>query len=115
METKLTQKQNQNQDLILNLSMHANDKPVHVIRCGNIKAACWLNHGESGSFLSTSIARVYHDKSTDQWGQSHSFSDTRDLLTVAFVSQEMCRWISEQKRVDSVEVETDEESLMPEE
>lgn len=89
--------------------MDMNNKPAHVIRCGNIKAACWLNHGESGRFYSTSIARVYHDKSSDQWGQSHAFSDTRDLLTVAFVSQEMCRWISEQKRVEFVEEETIDE------
>ena len=76
--------------------MNTNNKPVHVIRCGNIKATCWLNSTQAGYFYNTTITSSYRDKSTDEWGDSGSFSD-RELLTVAHAFQEMYRWICEQK------------------
>jgi hypothetical protein len=112
MDTIQSQNKNnrdQDQDMSLDINIHTDGKPIHVIRCGNIKAACWLNDGMSGRFFSTGIARVYRDKSKQEWGQSHAFTDTRDLLTVAYVAQEMCRWICDNKRVVSVETESDDE------
>ena len=88
METNQSQNKNnrdQDQDMSLDINIHTDGKPIHVIRCGNIKAACWLNDGMSGRFFSTGIVRVYRDKSKQEWGQSHAFTDTRDLLTVAYV------------------------------
>lgn len=83
--------------------MDTNNKPIHVVRCGNIRAACWLNRSESGTFFNTKVERVYFDKSTEQFGESNAFTDYRDLLAVAFVTQEMCRWICERRRADADE------------
>ena len=76
--------------------MNTNNKPVHTIRCGNIKAACWLDSTQAGYFYNTTITSSYRDKATDEWGDSSSFSD-RDLLAVAHAAQEMYRWICERK------------------
>ena len=76
--------------------MNMNNKPVHTIRCGNIRATCWINGTQAGYFYNTTIAALYRDKSTDEWGDSNSFSD-RDLLAVAHAAQEMYRWICERK------------------
>ena len=87
--------------------MDTNNKPVHVIRCGNAKSTCWLNRTHAGVFYSTTLAVIYRDKSTDEWGDSTSFSD-RDLLAVAHAAQEMYRWICQQKA--SANVQDDEDS-----
>ena len=87
--------------------MNTDNKPVHVISCGHIKAVCWLNSTQAGYFYNTTITSSYRDKSTDEWGDSSSFSD-RDLLVVAHATQEMYRWICEQKA--SASTQNDEDS-----
>ena len=82
--------------------MNLNNKPVHIVRCGNIKAVCWLNGTQAGYFYNTTITTSYKDKSTDEWGDSSSFSD-RDLLAVAHAAQEMFRWICDQKALASAQ------------
>ena len=80
--------------------MDTQNKPVHVIRCGYTKATCWLDSTQSGYFYNTTIKTAYK-KSTDEWGDSSSFSD-RDLLAVAHAAQEMYRWICQQKAAANV-------------
>ena len=87
--------------------MDTQNKPVHVVRCGYIRAACWLNGTQAGYFYNTTITAAYRDKSTDEWGDSSSFSD-RDLLAVAHAAQEMYRWICQQKA--SANVQDDQDS-----
>jgi len=86
--------------------MENHNGPVHVIRCGNIKAACWLNSTQAGYFYNTTISSQYKDKSTDEWGDTNSFSD-RELLAVAHAAQEMYRWICEKKMAANTPAPTD--------
>ncbi len=76
--------------------MNTMNKPVHVVRCGNVKATCWLNSTQAGYFYNTTINTQYKDKTTDEWSESSSFSD-RELLAAAHAAQETYRWICEQK------------------
>jgi len=78
--------------------MDMNKKPMHVVRCGNIRAACWLNQSEAGNFYNTKITSIYRDKESEEWSDSSSFSE-RDLLAVAYVAQEMCRWVCNRKQM----------------
>ncbi len=47
--------------------MSENNKPVEVLRDGNLKAAVFRNEGEKGPFFSVSLSRTY----TDERGQYH--------------------------------------------
>lgn len=60
--------------------MSENNKPVEVIRDGNLKASIFRNEGEKGPFFSTTLARTY----TDDRGMhdTNVFSGT-DLLRVS--------------------------------
>ena len=82
--------------------MSTNNKPVHVIRCGNTKASCSLQSTLAGYFYDTTIRTQYKDKQTDEWGDSNSFSD-RNLLAVAHAAREMYRWIRRQKSTANVQ------------
>ncbi len=82
--------------------METNNKPIHVIRCGSVKAVCWLNSTQAGYFYNTTFTIPYRDKSTEEWGDSTSFSD-RDLLAVGHAAQEMFRWICDQKALASTQ------------
>ncbi len=35
--------------------MNTTNKPAHVVRCGNVKATCWLNSTQAGYFYNTTI------------------------------------------------------------
>ena len=87
--------------------MNTNNKPVHVIRCGRVKAVCWLDSTQAGYFYNTTFRTPYLDKSTNEWEDSSSFSD-RDLLAVAHAAHEMYRWICERKA--SASTQNDEDS-----
>ncbi|MEL7128225.1 MAG: hypothetical protein AAGJ51_09075 [Pseudomonadota bacterium] len=61
--------------------MSDNTPPIETLRDGNIKASLWVNEGDNGPFITTTIARTY----TDQKGQvrdTTGFTGT-DLLRVA--------------------------------
>lgn len=47
--------------------MAENNKPVEVLRDGNLKASIFRNNGEKGPFFSTVLARTY----TDERGNLH--------------------------------------------
>lgn len=81
------------------MNTQSNNKPIHVVRCGSIKAACWLNSSEKGVYFSTAITSSYLDESTGEWSDTTSFSGHRDLLAVAHVAQEMCRWICQYRHI----------------
>ena len=75
----------------------ANNKPVHEVRLGPIKAAVWANTGESGVWFSVVISRLY--KEGDSWKRSESFSRD-DLPLVAKVADLAHTWIYEQQAAD---------------
>ncbi len=69
------------------------NKPVHEIRFGRVKAAIWENSTPNGTRHNVTITRLYKDE--DQWKDSASFGRD-DLLLVAMVAEEACRWIYQQ-------------------
>lgn len=72
-----------------------NNKPVHVIRFGAIKAAVWLNQTSSGPMHNVTISRTYKDG--DEWRESGSFG-ADDLLQAAKALDEAHSWVFEQRR-----------------
>lgn len=69
------------------------NKPVHEIRLGRIKAACWLNETESGSSRhNVQIRRLYRDEKSNEWKTADSFGRD-DLMLVAEVARQAAVWI----------------------
>ena len=67
-----------------------NNKPVHEIRLGAVKAAIWANNSQSGTWHSVSFGRLY--KEGDEWKTSESFG-REDLPLVEKVADSAHRWI----------------------
>ena len=66
--------------------MAENNKPVEVLRDGNLKASIFRNEGEKGTFFSTTLSRTY----TDERGNFHDsnvFTGT-DLLRVGELARQ---------------------------
>ena len=77
----------------------ANDKPVHELRIGRIKATIWENDAENGgTWHNVTLSRLYKtgDLPSD-WQQSGSFGRD-DLPIVAEVTMQAWRWIYQQPR-----------------
>ena len=72
-----------------------NNKPVHVVRFGAIKAAVWLNETANGPIHNVTIARTY--KEGDEWRESGSFG-ADDLLAAAKALDRAHTWIFEQRQ-----------------
>ena len=71
----------------------ANDKPVHEIRLGRIKAVIWGNEIEGGGCRhNVQIRRLYKDG--DDWKDSDSFGRD-DLPLVAKIADMAHTWIFE--------------------
>ena len=51
-----------------------NQKPVHEIRLGAIKATIWANETSVGTRHSVNVSRLYKDG--DEWKRSDSFGAT---------------------------------------
>ena len=69
----------------------ANDKPVHEIRMGRIKATIWGNETDTGVFRhNVQLRRLYKDG--DDWKQSDSFGRD-DLPVLAKVADMAHTWI----------------------
>ncbi len=66
------------------------NKPVHEVRMGRIKAAIWANSTSAGTRHSVTIVRLY--KEGDSWKTSTSFGRD-DLPLVAKVSDQAHTWI----------------------
>lgn len=70
------------------------NRPVHVVRLRNIRAAVWANETEAGLRYNVTVSRLYKDDD-DQWKTSESFGRD-DLLLLAKVVDLAHTWISEQ-------------------
>lgn len=73
-----------------NTRQRMNNKPVHVVRYGAIKAAIWCNQTANGPMHNVTLTRSYKDG--EEWKESTSFG-TDDLLAAAKALSEAHTWI----------------------
>ncbi len=73
-----------------------NNKPIHEVRLGAIKAAVWKNETETnGPRFNVKLSRIYKDG--DAWQSTDSFGRD-DLLLVSKVSDQVHSWIHQQEQ-----------------
>jgi hypothetical protein len=84
-----------------------NNKPVHEVRIGAIRAAIWKNQTETGARYNATFSRLY--KSGEQWGSTESFGRD-DLLLLAKVADQTHSWICAQPREDQAAESTPAEA-----
>jgi len=53
----------------------SNDKPVHEMRLGRVKAVIWRNESDMGVRYNIKFARLY--RAGDQWASTESFRSRR--------------------------------------
>ena len=58
-----------------------NNKPIDVMRDGNLKASIWENTNEKGPYFTTTFARSYRDEKGD-WHDTQTFFRS-DLLRIS--------------------------------
>jgi hypothetical protein len=75
-------------------SAKKNDRPVHEVRIGRVKAAIWANETDTGTRHNVTISRIYKDG--DQWRDSTSFGRD-DLPLVAKVVDRAHDWIFQER------------------
>jgi hypothetical protein len=68
----------------------SNNKPVHEVRLGRVKAAIWENDTSTGIRHNVTIQRIYRDG--EQWKTSDSFGRD-DLPLVTKVADLAHTWI----------------------
>jgi hypothetical protein len=73
----------------------SNNKPVHEIRLGRIRASLWQNAVGNGPAFSVTFSRLYKDETDGKWSSSDSFSRD-DLLVLRKVADLAHTYISEQ-------------------
>src|SRR2546423_1926176 len=73
-------------------STPAEDKPVHEVRIGRIKAVIWLNRTESGLRHNVTLRRIFKRDQAAQWETSDVFGRD-DLWLVAEVARLAALWI----------------------
>lgn len=73
----------------------ANNKPVHEIRMGRIKAAIWENETQNGTRHNVTVSRLYKDG--EQWKDTQSFGRD-DLPLLAKVLDRAHSWIFEESQ-----------------
>ncbi|MDX1930564.1 MAG: hypothetical protein SFV81_28835 [Pirellulaceae bacterium] len=71
----------------------AQERPVHEIRLGKVKAAIWRNETDSGPRHSVTISRIY--KTETGWESSFSFGRD-ELPLVSKVADQAHLWIYQQ-------------------
>jgi hypothetical protein len=80
-----------------------NNKPVHTVRFGTIKAAVWRNEVDAGNasrpMYNVTVARSYKDG--DDWKDASSFG-VDDLLVLAKALDAAHTWIHLQKARDAI-------------
>ena len=77
--------------------------PIHEVRLGHIKAACWKNDTESGIRYNVTFSRIYKDG--DNWKSTDSFGRD-DLLTIGKVADQAHSWIFAQAQTQDDEKPT---------
>ncbi len=71
-------------------------KPVHTIRYGKLKAAIWMNEGQTGPFHNVTFSRSYRD-GQNTWHDASSFN-LHDLPLLAKLTNDCHSWITWQER-----------------
>lgn len=66
------------------------NRPIHEVRLGRVKAAIWQNETENGTWYSVVITRLY--RKDDRWETSTSFGRD-DLPLVTKVADLAHTWI----------------------
>lgn len=86
----------------------AQDRPVHEVRLGKVKAAIWRNETDSGTRYSVTLSRIY--KTDSGWESSMSFG--RDELPLVSKVADMAHtWIYQQnEKSDAPQSETSNDS-----
>lgn len=83
----------------------ANQKPVHEIRLGKVKAAIWKNETDSGTRYSVTISRLYKPEG-GEWESTNSFGRD-ELPLVSKIADMVHTWIYQQsERRDEPQGET---------
>ena len=76
------------------MTQNSNNRPVHELRMGAIKATIWSNETTAGPRHNVTVGRLYKD-SNDEWKTSDSLGRD-DLLLAAKVLDLAHSWIHEQ-------------------
>lgn len=84
----------------------AQDRPVHEIRLGKVKAAIWRNETDSGPRHSVTVSRIY--KTETGWESSFSFGRD-ELPLVSKVADQAHLWIYQQSERSETEVNRSED------
>jgi len=71
----------------------AKPKPVYTIREQDVKAAIWLNQGESEQYFNVTFSRMYTD-SENQPKDTMSFG-VHDLFKIEIIIGKVRRWIQD--------------------
>jgi hypothetical protein len=74
--------------------MSNNERPVHEIRIGKVKAAIWMNQTDNGPWFNVTFSRVY--KTEEGW-QSNSSFWRDELPLLAKVADQAHTWIYQQQ------------------
>lgn len=82
------------------------NRPVHTIRHGRIKATIWCNQTERGPMHNVTLVRSYQDDDKN-WHDTQSFG-VGDLMTVAKAAFDAHTWISTQKADENGSAERDD-------
>lgn len=61
--------------------------PTSVIRDGSLKATIWENHGEKGTYFTTTFAKTYRDQASGELRDTNVFTNN-DLLKVSELARE---------------------------
>jgi hypothetical protein len=85
----------------------AQDRPVHEIRLGKVKAAIWRNETEAGPRHSVSITRIY--KTESGWESSTAFGRD-ELPLVSRVADQAHLWIYQQSERSETDQNREAES-----
>ncbi|MDV6031416.1 MAG: hypothetical protein F9B45_15205 [Phycisphaera sp. RhM] len=75
----------------------ADNRPIHEIRLGLVKAAIWQHQADQGFRYSLSIKRIY--RKDDRWESTTSFGRD-DLPLVIKVADLAHSWIFQQQAMD---------------
>lgn len=73
----------------------SNNRPVHTVRHGRIKASVWVNQTQKGPMYNVTLSRSYTDDK-GEWHDSQSFGFD-DLMTVAKCAFDAHTWISTER------------------
>lgn len=70
--------------------MKTNQKPIHEIRLGTVKAAIWRDQAGENTFHNVTFSRLYKDG--ESWKSSDSFGRD-DLPKLVLVAEKAYEWI----------------------